>query len=464
MAIEFLKLSIISSAITALTFYLIGLIIYCEDIEKLATNNSLIIPKSTNGESVIPYNKGETDFPIQNIPFGIFSDQGTQRKRPCTRIGGYVIDLEILEQNNYFLGLCTQSNMFAGATTLNPFLQSGPNCWHLIRITLIKLFSPQAELTNLLRLNVIHNFESVSMSLPVYTRSFTDFYSSRYHAVNVGTLFRGPQNALNPNWEEMPIAYNGRASSLVVSGTGVRRPNGQVKGTDGQVQYKASEKLDFEVEIAAVIGKASEIGMPVKIKEAMEHVFGFVMLNDWSARDIQQWEYVPLGPFNSKNFATTISPWIVTIEALQPFMVEMESQQPVPFASYLKQSFSHTFDINLKVYLKPHQSHQPALLSTVNYRDLHWSLAQQLAHLTVSGANLEIGDLIGSGTISGAEQVGSMLEMSKNGGIAVKVGEDVERKWIEDGDQVVIKGYSEKQGLRIGFGECSGQIIQSLLI
>jgi fumarylacetoacetase len=299
------------------------------------------------------------------------------------------------------------------------------------------------------------------MHLPVEIPGYTDFYSSKEHATNVGSMFRDPKNALLPNWSEMPIGYNGRASSVVVSGTPVRRPNGQLKlPTDDRPVFGACRKLDIELETGFVIGQGNALGEPIACDDAEAHIFGMVLLNDWSARDIQQWEYVPLGPFNAKSFATTISPWIVTLDALEPFRVATPVQSPEPL-SYLKHEGDHAFDIELEVSLRAEGASKPTTITRTNFKLMYWSMAQQLAHHTVSGCNTRVGDLMGSGTISGPtpDSCGSLLESTWNGQRPVKLEEDGERAFLQDGDEIAIAGWCQGAGYRVGFGECVGTIL-----
>lgn len=301
------------------------------------------------------------------------------------------------------------------------------------------------------------------MHLPVAIGGYTDFYSSKEHATNVGSMFRDPKNALLPNWRHLPVAYNGRASSVVVSGTPVRRPNGQLKLPDAERPiFGPTRKLDFELETAFVVGEGNALGQPIAVDDAERRIFGLVLMNDWSARDIQQWEYVPLGPFNSKSFATSISPWIVTLDALQPFRVAGPTQEPGPLP-YLAQSGEHGFDIHLEVALKPADATASTICRT-NFRHLYWSMAQQLAHHTVSGCSTRVGDLMGSGTISGPtpDSLGSLLELAWNGERPLALPGGATRSFLDDGDEVIITGWCRGEGYRVGFGEVRGEILPAL--
>ena len=300
------------------------------------------------------------------------------------------------------------------------------------------------------------------MHLPIEVRSFTDFYSSRQHAFNVGCMFRGPENALMPNWTELPVGYNGRASSVVVSGTDIVRPSGQVKMPDSERPvFKACQKLDFELETGFIVGKSNELGQPVSIDDAPEHIFGMVLLNDWSARDLQQWEYVPLGPFNAKTFGTSISPWVVTMEALEPFRCANTAQEPKPL-SYLQDKKDNNYDIQLEVVFEV--DGEETVICNTNYKYMYWTMAQQLTHHAISGCNLQIGDLMGSGTISGEEKssYGSLLELTRNMTEPLTLNNGQVRNFIEDNDTIIMRGHCEKNGIRVGFGEVRGKILPAV--
>jgi fumarylacetoacetase len=303
-----------------------------------------------------------------------------------------------------------------------------------------------------------------TMHLPVETPGYTDFYSSKEHATNVGSMFRDPKNALLPNWSEMPIGYNGRASSVVVSGTSVRRPMGQLKLPEHERPiYGSCRKLDIELETGFIVGRGNALGEPIACGEAEDHIFGMVLLNDWSARDIQQWEYVPLGPFNAKSFATTISPWIVTLDALEPFRVAQPEQTPQPLP-YLQHAGAHAFDIALEVRLRPEREDAATTIARTNFKHMYWTMAQQLAHHTVSGCNTRVGDLMGSGTISGPtpDSYGSLLELTWNGARPLALEGGGTRTFIVDGDELTLAGWCEGDGYRVGFGTCVGKILPAL--
>ncbi|GJH38186.1 fumarylacetoacetase [Paraburkholderia hospita] len=410
-------------------------------------------------------NDPSCDFPIQNLPFGIFSDGLNATRRAGVAIGDCIADLAALES----AGLLTVPSSGAGDSvfvrdSLNDFIALGRDTWRSVRIQLSKLLArgnttlhDDAEL----RSRALIRRADATLHLPVQIPGYTDFYSSKEHATNVGSMFRDPKNALLPNWLEIPIGYNGRASSVVVSGTPVRRPNGQLKLPDQERPvFGACRKLDIELETGFIVGRGNALGESIKCGEAEDHIFGMVLLNDWSARDIQQWEYVPLGPFNAKTFATTISPWIVTLDALEPFRVAQPAQDPQPL-DYLRHAGEHAFDISLEVLLKPHGAKEATTISRTNFRHMYWTMAQQLAHHTVSGCNTRVGDLMGSGTISGPadDSFGSLLELTWNGKNPLQLKDGGTRGFIEDGDELTLAGWCQGDGYRVGFGTCVGEIL-----
>ncbi len=402
-----------------------------------------------------------SDFPIQNIPFGIFSD-GTRSARSCTRIGDHVIDLSALADLDLLddLGI---DRAVLHAPVLNPLLLLGKSGSRRLRQRLSDLFSGA---DHALRENpelhdrVLLPIREATMHLPVDIGDYTDFYSSRQHAYNVGVMFRDPSNALLPNWLHMPVGYHGRASSIVVSGTPIRRPMGQYKPSpDAAPEFGASRQLDFELEVAFIAYDGNTLGDRISTAEAEEKIFGLVLFNDWSARDIQAWEYVPLGPFLGKNFGTSMSPWVVTLDALEPFRIHSPKQDP-EVLPYLKQHGDHHFDMSLEVGIVPKNGTE-TIVSRSNFKHMYWSMAQQLAHHTVNGCNVRAGDVMASGTISGdtPESYGSMLELAWKGTKPIKLNDGNERKFILDGDTVVMRGHCEKDGVRVGFGEVSGEIL-----
>jgi len=403
----------------------------------------------------------ESHFPIQNLPFGIFKPR-TGTARVGVAIGEYVVDLAALEQNGHF-NFGQNEHLFS-TDSLNAFLALGRPAWRKTRATLLRLLAadtPTLRDDSALRDRVFYAQKDVAMQLPARIGDYTDFYSSYHHAHNVGTMLRGPENALMPNWKWLPVAYHGRASSIVVSGTEVRRPRGQIKPPDASVPIFGSTKsLDYELEMAFLVGPPNALGEAVPIDRAIDHMFGFVLMNDWSARDIQAWEYQPLGPFLAKNFATSISPWVVTLEALEPFRRSSAPQDPEPLP-YLRTKNDFTFDIELEARLQTAKMDTPHVITRTNFQNLYWSISQQLAHHTVNGCNLQPGDLLASGTISGAteESRGCMLELTWRGANPLKLPNGETRKWLEDSDTLQITGWCEGDGYRIGFGEVSGQIV-----
>lgn len=401
-----------------------------------------------------------SDFPLENIPFGVFIPSGEDRPRPGTAIGDHVVDLSIIEAEG-LLDSGVAGGVFGG-TTLNAFMGAGKPVWRSVRARLQSLLSadnPELRDNAALRERAIHAAASVRMVLPASIGDYTDFYSSREHATNVGTMFRDPDNALLPNWLHLPVGYHGRASSVVVSGTDIRRPNGQTKPADGPPVFGPSRLLDFELEMGFFTGPGNALGHPIPVEEATDHIFGFVLVNDWSARDIQKWEYVPLGPFLAKNFATSISPWIVTLDALEPFRCAGPSQDPTPLP-YLSGAGDQAYDIDLEVSIQP-SGQDETVVCRSNFRYMYWNIAQQLAHHTVTGCNVAPGDLMASGTISGPDKgsYGSMLELTWRGQNPIDMPDGSQRKFIQDGDTVVMRGAAEKDGVRIGFGEVSGLIL-----
>ncbi len=407
-------------------------------------------------------NVPECHFPIQNLPFGIFS-LGANTARAGVAIGDQILDLSVVEDAGLLDGIIGTAKIF-NLPRLNEFLSLGKPIWHAMRSRLSELLRhDNATIRDnaALRTKALVAMADARMHLPVVIPGYTDFYSSKEHATNVGTMFRGPKNALLPNWLHMPIGYNGRASSVVVSGTPIRRPMGQLKLPDQENPiFAPCKKLDFELETAFIIGTGNALGEPISLANAEDHIFGMVLMNDWSARDIQQWEYVPLGPFNAKTFGTSISPWIVTMEALEPFRLPGPSQEPTPLP-YLQQVDSNNYNIDLEVALKPANAKNPTTISRTNFKYMYWSMAQQLAHHTISGCNTQSGDLMGSGTISGAtpDSLGSLLELSWNGKNPVAVGDGATRTFIEDGDEIVMTGWSLGDGYRVGFGDVQGIVL-----
>ncbi|XP_028417439.1 fumarylacetoacetase-like [Dendronephthya gigantea] len=408
----------------------------------------------------------DSHFPIQNLPYGVFSTSSDNTHRIGVAIGEYVLDLKAIK--HLFNGpvMQSQQHVFEEAT-LNKLMSLGSAAWHETRQTLQSILSKDqgvlrdnAELQS----KCLISRNEVTMHLPANIGDYTDFYSSREHATNIGTLFRGKENALLPNWLHLPVGYHGRASSVVISGTPVRRPVGQSRMVDDKPPvFGPCKILDFELEMAFFVGPANNHGEPIPVQKAHEHIFGMVIMNDWSARDIQKWEYVPLGPFLAKNFCTTISPWVVSMEALQPFMVANPVQDPQPLP-YLRHSDPYSLNVDLEVGIKAEGMDKPAVVCRSNMKNLYWTAKQQLAHHTVTGCNARPGDLMASGTISGPtpESYGSMLELSWRGSKTIPLAPGVERKFLQDGDEVVMSAHAQGDGYVIGFGSCEGKILPAL--
>lgn len=397
------------------------------------------------------------DFPLENLPYGI-AKLSNEKTVAVTRIGDTIIDLQSLSALNAFSDLKIDNADIFNQPVLNNFIELGKDLHVKVRERLQEIFgigSNNTELTEKIKQYSLYAADGVKMLMPVKVTDYTDFYSSIEHATNVGKMFRDPANALLPNWKHLPVGYHGRASSIVVSGTEIHRPNGQTmpQGAEKPV-FGPSKMFDFELEMAFVVSKTTQLGESVKASEAEDYIFGFLLFNDLSARDIQSWEYVPLGPFLSKNFGSVVSPWIVTLEALEPFRVKGPIQEP-EVLPYLKTSGNRNFDINLEVLIQPEHGEENLVCSS-NFRYMYWNICQQLAHHTVNGCNITTGDLYASGTISGPEpgSYGSMLELTWRGTKPIQLSDGSERKFIHDHDTIIIRGYSEKNGLRIGFGEC----------
>jgi fumarylacetoacetase len=397
-------------------------------------------------------NRAETDFPLNNLPCGVFAF-GDDEPHCGVAIGDMILDVTALEE----VGILKVSDEpVLDVPFWNDFMELGPKVWKQFRKALTELLaegsSHRAEVEPFLV-----PMDGAEMMLPFLVSEYTDFYAGRHHAFNVGSMFRDPANALPPNWLHIPIGYNGRASSVVVSGTDVRRPWGQIKGPDFPAPvFAPSRRFDIELEMGAVVGRASE-GM-VSVAEADEMIFGYVLLNDWSARDIQAWEYQPLGPFQAKATATTISPWIVMREALEEFRISTPVRE-VPLLPHLEEPAPLLYDISLEVALAP-QGGEETVIARTNYREMYYSAAQQLCHHTTSGCPMNVGDLLGSGTISGPTrgERGSLLELSWGGKEPFEIKGGM-RSFIEDGDRLTLRGHAQGDGYRIGFGNCSGRVI-----
>ncbi|GAB3218566.1 fumarylacetoacetase [Algoriphagus aestuariicola] len=401
-----------------------------------------------------------SDFTIYNLPFGIFKNKKLS-PRVGMAIGDKIVDLSVLDQEGFFANLFLPEGIFL-TDSLNGLISLGKVQTRKIRERVQSLLlEDNGELRDhSARGKVMVTRKEAEMLLPVKIGDYTDFYSSVEHATNVGKMFRDPENALLPNWKHLPVGYHGRASSIVVSGTPIHRPKGQSKSPNMDTpMFGPSRKLDFELEMAFITGKQTRLGDSVSTAEAEDYIFGFVLFNDWSARDIQAWEYVPLGPFLGKSFGSSISPWVVTLEALEPFRTASPVQEP-EVLPYLKCDREHSFDINLEVLIQP-EGGKASKVCTSNFKHLYWNVAQQLAHHTVNGCNINVGDMMASGTISGTSpnSFGSMLELSWNGSQPLPLDGDGKRAFIEDGDTVIMRGFAEKDGVRVGFGEVKGQIL-----
>jgi fumarylacetoacetase len=398
-------------------------------------------------------------FPIQNLPFGIFSTADSSTPRGGTRIGRYVLDLRVLEAK----GLLPTTHLF-GLPALNAFLGAGQDAWRDVRGSLQELLderNPKLRDDRRLRQSAFVPIDQVNLHLPLAVGDYTDFYSSKQHASNIGSLVRDKDNPLLPNWVHLPVAYHGRASSLVPTGTPIRRPYGQIKRPNESAPYLApTGELDFELEVGYFIGRDNALGDPIPVERAHEHVFGLVLVNDWSARDIQRWEYLPLGPFLAKNLGTSVSPWIVTLHALEPFRTSGPPQDPVPLG-YLRHGDRRSFDIHLEVRLRAAGTDEPELISRTNLKEIYWDLNQQIAHHTVNGCNLRVGDLLASGTVSGNEpgSYGCLLELAWGGKTPIQLDGGQQRSFLEDGDSVILSGFAQGDGFRVGFGELEGTIL-----
>ncbi len=405
-----------------------------------------------------------SDFSIYNIPFGV-GVFGQEYIACATRIGDIVIDLATLYDFGYLNEIEGLDDNVFEAYTLNEFIELGKPVTNAVRLKIQELLLEGSALSGDTKSvdECFYTVNQVKMMMPVHVPNYTDFYSSIEHATNVGKMFRDPANALLPNWKHLPVGYHGRASSIVVSGTDIIRPKGQTKPADADFPvFGPCKQLDFELEMAFIVNKNTEMGESISTADAEDAIFGMVIFNDWSARDIQSWEYVPLGPFLAKNFGSSVSPWVVTLEALDSFRTASPVQEP-EVLEYLKFEGDKNFDINLEVYLQPENGTE-TLISESNYKFMYWNMTQQLAHHTVNGCNVEVGDLYASGTISGENpnSFGSMLELTWRGQNPLKLNDGQERKFIEDNDTVIMRGFAEKDGIRVGFGEVTGKVLPAV--
>lgn len=406
-----------------------------------------------------------SDFPIYNLPLGVIKDKNGNTS-VATAIGDYVINLSVLHKSGYFKGITLPVGIFE-RTSLNDFMALGKPIWKLVRQRLMGLLThdnPELRDNKEAVAQSVFKVSDVEMLMPIQVGDYTDFYSSKEHATNVGLMIRDPKNALLPNWLHLPVAYHGRASSIMVSGRNFHRPKGQLTPPGiNEPSFSPSKAVDFELEMAFVIGKSTALGQSISTKEADDYIFGMALFNDWSARDIQRWEYVPLGPFLAKNFASTISPWIVSLEALEPFRTKAPEQNP-EVLPYLKRSRQDgSFDITLEVWLQAENSEAVKLCAS-NHKYLYWTVEQQLAHHTINGCSINVGDLMASGTISGPtpDSFGSMMELTWNGSKPIILPNGQERKFLQDGDTVIIKGYAQNEHGRIGFGEARAKVLPAI--
>ena len=420
-----------------------------------------------NLKSFIQYPE-TSHFPIQNLPYGIFSllNDQSKEKKVGVAIGEFILDLSVLEQHGFFSSVNFSSSVF-DQSYLNFFMEHGYKKWKETRAIISGLLQEtSSELQNdpELRKTAIVPQSSVRLHLPIKVGDYTDFYASKYHATNVGTMFRGPDNALQPNWLHLPVGYHGRASSVIESGVDIYRPKGQTKKDDESTPtFGPSNFMDYELEMGVVVGSGNDLGKSIPVSSADRHIFGLVLMNDWSARDIQKWEYVPLGPFLGKSFATSISPWVVPLDALAPFRVKGEKQIPEPLP-YLRSSEKWSLDIHLQVHLKTKKLDEFTLITESNLQYLYWNILQQLAHHSVNGCNMQAGDLLGTGTISGPEpeSYGCLLERTWRGTKPLTLPNGETRRALEDYDTVRMTGWCQGDGYRIGFGDVSTRLLPAL--
>ncbi|MFY0606624.1 MAG: fumarylacetoacetase [Cyclobacteriaceae bacterium] len=403
----------------------------------------------------------DSDFSIQNLPFGIASLD--EKPFSASAIGNYVINLSAAHKNGLFEGIDLPNGIF-DHETLNEFIELGKPISRAVRDRLSDILEEGNEelKAHANKAEILIPMREVRMLMPVRIGDYTDFYSSEQHAYNVGCMFRDPENALLPNWKHIPVGYHGRASSITVSGTDFHRPKGQtIEPNSESPDFGPTKRLDFELEMGFITGKSNPLGASISTDEVDDYVFGFVLFNDWSARDIQKWEYVPLGPFLAKNFFSSISPWIVTLDALEPFRTEGAAQDP-EVLPYLKSQGKRNFDINLEAIIQPEGSAE-CVVSRSNFKYMYWNINQQLAHHTVNGCNINVGDIYASGTISGPtpDAYGSMLELAWKGTKPIPMPDGTERKFIHDGDSVIMRGYAKRNGVRVGFGEVRNKVLPS---
>jgi fumarylacetoacetase len=424
----------------------------------------MINPNYTGLKSWISY-ASDCDFSIQNLPFGIYKTT-SGKCHLASAIGTYLIDLAALNSLGYFEELKIEQEVFVN-TYLNDFIALGKDKTNRLRLILMELLVNEKSALStheVHKVQVLKPMDEVEMMLPIKVGNYTDFYSSIEHATNIGIMLRDPKNALLPNWKHIPIGYHGRASSITVSGTNFHRPNGQSKPADAELpSFGPSKMLDFELEMAFIVGKETKLGETISIDKSNEYIFGMLLFNDWSARDIQAWEYVPLGPFLAKNFASTVSPWVVTIEALAPFRVDQPEQEPQVLPYLQSAAKNNNIDIHLQVAIQPEKGEEK-IVSNSNFKYMYWSMNQQLTHHASNGCNMQIGDMYASGTISGPteDSYGSMMELSWRGTKPISMPDGTERKFILDNDTVIMRGYCAKDGIRVGFGEVSAKVLPAI--
>ena len=433
----------------------------------------MIFSRDCTAKSWVPGADG-SEFPLQNLPYGVFSTADTPR-RIGVAIGDRVLDVARIVEAGLLDSIPQAAGMLCG-DALNAFMAAGRSVWQATRTRLVALLAND-DVTDhagrpvradralrddaALRGEALIDRHAADMHLPCRIGNFVDFYSSKEHATNVGSMFRDPSNPLLPNWMHIPIGYNGRSSSIVVSGTDIVRPCGQTKSDDADAPtFGPTRLLDIELEVGFLTGPPNALGDPIPIDRAMDHIFGMVLVNDWSARDVQRWEYVPLGPFLGKSFATSISPWVVTMDALAPFRVDGPEQNPQPLA-YLRSAGERAYDIDLEVHLKPAGDADSSRIARTNFKYMYWTAEQQLAHLTCNGTNVEPGDLCASGTVSGPtpDSYGSLLELCWKGTKPIRLPDGQERRFLQDGDTVTMTGCCDADAFRVGFGAVAGTIL-----
>jgi fumarylacetoacetase len=403
-------------------------------------------------------NTASSDFPLNNLPYGVFSTNSLE-PRCGVAIGDMILDMAAMEEEDLIL---LHFEPVFDVPYWNDVMDLGPDTWATLRDRLTDLLSSDSPDQARVAPHLIPMADA-RLHMPLVVSEYTDFYAGRHHATNVGTMFRGAENALPPNWLHIPIGYNGRASTVVVSGTDITRPNGQTKAPDAEnPSFGPCKRLDIELEMGAIVGTSTDMGQPISVAQADEMIFGYVLLNDWSARDIQAWEYQPLGPFQAKAFATSISPWIVTRAALEPFRTSTPEREK-DLLPYLQEPGPMLYDIDLSVIIEPDGGAQEVIART-NYNEMYYSAAQQLTHHASSGCAMNAGDLLGSGTISGPEksQRGSLLELSWGGKEPITLSDGSTRSFIEDGDTMILTGHASGEGYRIGFGACAGKILPAI--